>query len=77
MKGEGKTDKMIGIKPMSDVKWRGGAGWVRSRLLAAPMALHGPSQQLLHVPRHVHGVVQVEVSLRIQHGFAPACRPLK
>ncbi|TNN52792.1 hypothetical protein EYF80_037025 [Liparis tanakae] len=29
-----------------------------SGLLAAPLALHGPPQELLHVPRHVHGVVQ-------------------
>lgn len=43
-----------------------------SGLLAAPLALHGPPQELLHVPRHVHGVVQVELSVRVQHGVTPA-----
>lgn len=28
-----------------------------SGLLAAPLALYGPPEELLHVPRHVHGVV--------------------
>lgn len=43
-----------------------------SGLLAAPLALHGPPQELLHVPRHVHGVVQVELAVRVQHGVTPA-----
>lgn len=43
-----------------------------SGLLAAPLALHGPPQELLHVPRHVHGVVQVELAVGVQHGVAPA-----
>lgn len=43
-----------------------------SGLLAAPLALHGPPQELLHVPRHVHGVVQVKLSVRVQHGVTPA-----
>lgn len=62
---------------------RGGAGFVlvssqrgsegqRSGLLAAPLALHGPPEELLHVSRHVHGVVQVEFLVRVQHGVAPA-----
>lgn len=43
-----------------------------SGLLAAPLALYGPPEELLHVPGHVHGVVQVEVSVCIQDGVAPA-----
>ena len=50
-----------------------GAGFQgqRSGLRAAPLAVHGPPQKLLHVPRHVHGVVQVELSLAVQHGVTP------
>lgn len=44
----------------------------RSGLLAAPLALDGPPEELLDVPRHVHGVVQVEVSLRVQYRVTPA-----
>lgn len=44
----------------------------RSGLLVAPLALYRPPQELLHVPRHVHGVVQVEVSVCVQHRVAPA-----
>lgn len=43
-----------------------------SGLLAPPLALHGPPEELLHVPGHVHGVVQVEVSVCVQDGVAPA-----
>lgn len=38
-----------------------------SGLLAAPLALYGPPQKLLHMSRHVHGVIEVKVSVRIQH----------
>lgn len=40
--------------------------------MAAPLALYGPPEELLYVPRHVHGVVQVEVALRVQHRVTPA-----
>lgn len=43
-----------------------------SGLLAAPVALDRPPEELLHMPRHVHGVVQVEISVRIQHGVTSA-----
>lgn len=45
-----------------------------SGLLAAPLAGHGPPEQLLHVPRHVHRVLQVEVSVCVQHGVVPGRR---
>lgn len=42
-----------------------------SGLLAAPLALYRPPEELLYVPRHVHGVVQVEVSVGVQHRVTP------
>lgn len=42
-----------------------------SGLLAAPLTLYGPPEELLHMPGHVHGVVQVEVSIRVQHTVVP------
>lgn len=42
-----------------------------SGLLAAPLTLHGPPEELLYMPGHVHGVVQVEVSIRVQHTVVP------
>lgn len=42
-----------------------------SGLLAAPLALYRPAEELLDVPRHVHGVVQVKVSVRVQHWVTP------
>lgn len=49
----------------------GGKGQ-RSGLLAAPLALYGPPEELLYVPRHIHGVVQVEVSVCVQYWVTPA-----
>lgn len=43
-----------------------------SGLLAAPLALYRPPEELFYMPRHIHGVVQVEVSVRIQHRVTPA-----
>ena len=43
-----------------------------SGLLATPLALYGPPKELLYMPRHVHGVVQVELSVRVQHRVTPA-----
>lgn len=34
-----------------------------------PLTVHGASQQLLHVPRHVHGILQVKVTFRFQDGI--------
>lgn len=71
--------KMWSIDAIWGVGERGWLVWCRRRfrgsrsgLLAAPLALHGPPQELLHVPRHVHGVVQVELTFRVQHGVTPA-----
>lgn len=51
----------------------GGPGARPSRLgMGDPLTVHGAPQQLLHVPRHVHGVIQVEVTLRVQHGVGAA-----
>lgn len=45
----------------------------RSRLgVGDPLTVHGAPQQLLHVLGHVHGVVQVEVAFRVQHGLGAA-----
>lgn len=34
-----------------------------------PLTVHGAPQQLLHVPRHVHGILQVKVTFRFQDGI--------
>lgn len=63
----------------SGASWEAGFVWCchalkgqGSGLLAAPLALNRPPEELLYMPRHVHGVVQVEVSVRIQHRVTPA-----
>ena len=38
-----------------------------SGLLAAPLVGHRPAKQLLHMTGHIHGVLQVEVPIWIQH----------
>ena len=45
-----------------------------SGLLTAPLVGHRPAEQLLHMARHVHRVIQVEVSICIQHGVSPERR---
>lgn len=57
---------------------RAGLAWLHcmsrgqgSRLLATPLTLHRPSQKLLHMPRHVHGVIEVKVAVSVQHGVSP------
>lgn len=42
-----------------------------SGLLAAPLALRGPPEELLYMPCHIHGVVQVKLSVRVQHRVTP------
>lgn len=40
-----------------------------SRLrVGEPLTVHGPAQELLHTPRHVHRVLQVEVPVGVQDG---------
>lgn len=58
----------------SGASWEAGFIWCCHRLtgqgsglLAAPLALYRPPEELFYMPRHIHGVVQVEVSVRIQH----------
>lgn len=51
----------------------GGPGTRPSRLgMGDPLTVHRAPQQLLHMPCHVHGVIQVEVSLGVQHGVGAA-----
>lgn len=42
-----------------------------SRLLTAPLVGHGPAKQLLYMAGHVHRVIEVKVSISIQHGVTP------
>ena len=81
-----KREKWNGIKPC-EMSLRVGGGGSReagflfgvvagltdpgSGLLATPLALYRPPEELLYMPRHVHGVVQVEVSISVQHRVTP------
>lgn len=45
-----------------------GPGACLSRLgMGNPLTVHGAPQQLLHVPRHIHRVFQVKITLGVQH----------
>lgn len=45
-----------------------------SGLLTAPLALYRPPEELLYMPCHIHGVVQVKLSVSIQHRVTPVTR---
>lgn len=44
---------------------------LRSGLLTAPLVGQGSAEQLLYMACHIHGVLQVKVSICIQHGVTP------
>lgn len=59
-----------GQKRPDSVQLVQGSGSV-SGLLAAPLVGHGPAKQLLHMTGNIHCVLQVKVSICIQHGVIP------
>lgn len=42
-----------------------------SGLLTAPLAGHWPAKQLLDMAGHIHCIIQVKVSISIQHVITP------
>lgn len=81
LKKKKKKDRMELNHEKCQCEWgklRGGFVWCchglkgqGSGLLAAPLALCGPPEELLYMPCHIHGVVQVKLSVRVQHRVTP------
>lgn len=61
----GQTERRVCFGVVAGLKGKG------SGLLAAPLALYRPPEELLHMPCHIHGVVQVKVSVSVQHRVSP------